>query len=541
MIFRKVGFTAIYSVLFSFVFSQDVEVQNGTEFKIAKKKRVSGFVENNENMLSLVTYSYKLFESADNRTELIILDEQLNFYGQFPISLPTSDAGKITFLETKKFRSQLYLLSRMYLRPEGELKIFASQLDATTGALDNHIEIFTYNYKDNANLERYDFGMSEDSSKMALMLEYATKKDQPVKTGFRVYREDLTVLWEADLILPFADRKASIVDYLVDNAGNIHMVVRVSLDKSERESKETNVRYKYSLFSYFYQDQLIREYDLFLQNNYLTGLTLNQIKEDELIGSAFYANDKNTSGLKGFLNFRLNLDTYEINSSKLNDFDDAFLKNFLTERQVEKGRGVRNFRTRYVFPISDNGYAFVVEEFDYTVSTYSSYNPQTKTTEVKTSERWIFGDVIVFYVDENGQTEEVGILRKQQVASATSSGYSGHGRDGFGTNHPARYWGISAMMKNDQIYLVYNDNTKNIQNDADKLYVCNTIKKCTTMLAILTEGGVFTRSALFKSRDKSARYKSAIIPRFNFTFSNSEQVIVGGASNYLRFMRVRVL
>ncbi|MBK6952980.1 MAG: hypothetical protein IPH24_13305 [Crocinitomicaceae bacterium] len=102
------------------------------------------------------------------------------------------------------------------------------------------------------------------------------------------------------------------------------------------------------------------------------------------------------------------------------------------------------------FQLSDNGYAFVVEEFDYTVSTYTTYNPQTKTTEVKTSERWIFGDVCVFYVDPNGKTEEIGILKKQQISSASTSGYRGHGRDGFGTYHPARYWGISAMMKDDR-------------------------------------------------------------------------------------------
>lgn len=520
--------------------AQDVEIHNGAEFKIAKKKRVDGFVENNDNMLSLVTYSYKLFETADNRTELIVLDENLNFYNQFPITLPTSDAGKITFKETKKFKNQLYLISRMYERSGGNLKLFASALDATTGKLGTHFELLSYNYKEQGDLDRYDFFMSRDSSRMALLLEYRTKKDEPVRTGFKVFNEDLETVWQADIILPTADRNTTITDYLVDNNGNVHLVVRIGLDKSDRDEKGTNVRYKYSLFSYFHETETIKEYDLFLQNNYLTGLTLLQNKNNELIGSAFYTNDKNTSGVKGFLNFRLDLSTYEIEHSQMNDFDENFLKNFLTERQVEKGRGVRNFRTRYVFPTSDNGYAFVVEEFDYTVSTYTSYNPQTKTTEVKTSERWVFGDVVVFYVDPQGKTEEVGIMRKQQIASATTSGYSGHGRDGFGTYHPARYWGISAMMKDDKVFLVYNDNTKNTVPNAEKLYVSNNIKKCTTMLAIIGEGSEYSSSALFKSRDKSAKYKSALIPRFNFTFSDSEQVIVGGAANYLRFMKIKV-
>lgn len=520
--------------------AQEVEIHNGAEFKIAKKKRVDGFVENNDNMLSLVTYSYKLFETADNRTELIVLDEQLNFYNQFPITLPTSDAGKITFRETKKFKNKLYLISRMYERSGGNLKLFASTLDATTGKLGTHFEIFNYNAKEQGNLDRYDFVMSRDSSKMALMLEYRTKKDEPVKTGFRVFDEDLNVLWEADIVLPTSDRSTTITDYLIDNNGNIHLVVRIALDKSDREDKGTLVRSKYSLFSYFHETQTVKEYDLFLQSNYLTGLTLLQNKNNELIGSAFYTNERNTSGIKGFLNFKLDLSNYEIRNSQMNDFNDEFLKNFLSDRQVEKGRGVRNFRTRYVFPTSNNGYAFVAEEFDYTVSTYTSYNPQTKTTEVKTSERWIFGDIAVFYVDSEGKTIETGILKKHQTASATTSGYTGHGRDGFGTYHPARYWGISAMMKDDKIYIVYNDNTKNTDPDAEKLYTANNIKKCTTLLAIIGKGSEFSSSSLFKSRDKSARYKSALIPRFSFTFSDSEQVIVGGAANYLRFMKIKV-
>lgn len=520
--------------------AQEVEIHNGAEFKIAKKKRVDGFVENNDNMLSLVTYSYKLFETADNRTELIVLDEKLNFYNEFPITLPTSDAGKITFRETKKFQGQLYLISRMYERSGGNLKLFASTLDATTGKLGAHFELLTYNSKEQGDLDRYDFIMSRDSSKMVLLLEYRTKKDEPVKTGFKVFNEDLTTLWQADIILPTPDRNTTITDYLIDNNGNIHMVARIALDKADRIEKGTNVRYKYSLFSYFHETQTIKEYDLFLQNNYLTGLTLLQNKNSELIGSAFYTNDKNTSGVKGFLNFKLDLNSYEVKNSQMNDFDEAFLKNFLTNRQVEKGRGVRNFRTRYVFPTSDNGYAFVVEEFDYTVNTYTTYNPQTRTTEVKTSERWIFGDVVVFYVDEMGKTKEIGIMRKQQISSASTSGYSGHGRDGFGTYHPARYWGISAMMKEDRVFIVYNDNSKNINPQAEKLYVSNNIKKCTTMLAIIGPNSEYSSSALFKSRDRSAKYKSALIPRFNFTFSDSEQVIVGGAANYLRFMKIKI-
>ncbi len=536
---RVSSFIVLIVLLAGRVLAQEVEIHNGAEFKIAKKKRVDGFVENNDNMLSLVTYSYKLFETADNRTELIVLDENLNFYNQFPITLPTSEEGKITFRETKKFKGKLYLISRMYERG-GNLKLFASTLDATTGKLGTHFELLTYNTKEQGDLDRYDFIMSRDSSKMVLLLEYRTKKDEPVKTGFKVFNDDLTTLWQADIVLPTSDKNTTITDYLLDNNGNIHLVARIALDKADRDEKGTNIRYKYSLFSYFHDTQTVKEYDLFLQNNYLTDLTLLQNKNNELIGSAFYTNDKATSGIKGFLNFKLDLTTYEVKNSQMNDFDEAFLKNFLTDRQVEKGRGVRNFRTRHVFPTSDNGYAFVVEEFDYTVHTYTSYNPQTKTTEVKTSERWIFGDVVVFYVDQMGKTKEIGILKKQQISSATTSGYTGHGRDGFGTYHPARYWGISAMMKDDKVFIVYNDNTKNTIPNAEKLYVSNNIKKCTTMLAIIGPGSEYSSSALFKSRDKAAKYKSAIIPRFNFTFSDSEQVIVGGAANYLRFMKIKI-
>jgi len=522
------------------MYAQDVEIHNGAEFRIEKKKRVDGFVENNDNMLSLVTYSYKLFETADNRTSLIVLDENLNFYNQFPITLPTSEDGKITFRETKKFKDQLYLISRQYLRSSGDLKLYASELDATTGSLGKHFEIFSYNSKEQGTLDRYDLIMSADSSKMALMIEYRTQKDEPVKTGFRVFDSTLNVLWEADIVLPQTDRSTSITDYMVDNSGNIHLVVRIQLDKADREKNQTNVRYKYSLFSYFHESQTVKEYDLFLQNNYLTGLTLMQNKNNELIGSAFYSSDRVTSGILGFLNFKLDLATYEIKNSQMNDFDDAFLKNFLTDRQVEKGQGVRNFRTRYVFPTSDNGYAFVVEEFDYYVQTYTTYNASTRTYDTKTSERWIFGDVVVFYVDAEGKTKEIGILKKNQYASASTSGTVGHGRDGYGTYHPARYWGISAMMKDDKIYIVYNDNTKNTLPNPEKLYSATNITKCTTMLTVIGRNAEFSSSALFKSRDKTAKYKSAIIPRFNYVFSPSEQVIVGGSANYLRFMKVKI-
>ncbi|MBK6526388.1 MAG: hypothetical protein IPG07_13085 [Crocinitomicaceae bacterium] len=236
---RLSSLIALVILLTGRALAQEVEIHNGAEFKIAKKKRVDGFV------------------------------------------------GK------------LYLISRMYERG-GNLKLFASTLDATTGKLGTHFELLSYNTKEQGDLDRYDFIMSRDSSKMVLLLEYRTKKDEPVKTGFKVFNDDLTTLWQADIILPTPDKNTTITDYLLDNNGNIHMVARIALDKSDRDEKGTNVRYKYSLFSYFHETQTVKEYDLFLQNNYLTGLTLLQNKNNELIGSAFIQMTKQRLALKGF-------------------------------------------------------------------------------------------------------------------------------------------------------------------------------------------------------------------------------------------------
>lgn len=535
----KSVFCLILLGVFQTLYSQEVEIHNGAEFKIPKKNKVDGFVANNDNMLSFVTYSYKLIETSESRNSLYILDENLNYYNNFPIVLPEMETGKLTFRETKKFQDKLYLISRYYDRGKNEMKLYASTLDATTGVLGTHYEIFSYNYRESQGIDKFDLVMSPDSSVMALMLEYSTKKDEPVKTGFRVFDSGLNVLWQTDIVLPTSDRKTSITDYMVDNKGNIHLVARIALDRDDRDRNQTNVRSKYAMYSYFHESETIKEYDLFLQNNYLTGLTLLQNNDDQLIGSAFYSNEKASYGMKGFLNFKLDLNTYEIVNQQMNDFSDEFLKNFISDRAIEKGRGVGNFRTRYLFPTSDKGYAFLVEEFDYTVYTSTTYNPQTKTYTTKTNEKWIFGNAVAFYVDAEGKTKEIGILKKTQVASATSSGSSGFGRDGYGTYHPARYWGISAMMKNDRIYIIYNDNIKNSAS-ADRLYTSSNIKKCVTRLAIIGPNAEFSNTELFKSRDKSARYKSAIIPRFNYTFSDSEQVIVGGAANYVRFMKVKI-
>lgn len=519
--------------------AQDVEIYNGAEFKIDAKTRVDGFVENNDNMLSFVTYSYKLFDTDLSRTELYVLDEQLNYYNSFPIMMPESDEGKLYFRETKKFKNKLYLISRMNTRTGSGIKLFASELDATTGTLGNHFELFGTSKTEERLVERYDFVMSADSGKMALMLEYATKKDEHVRTGFRVFNEDLSVLWENDIVIPGADKYTTITDYMLDNYGNMHIVARIALTKTERDEQGTNVRYRYALYSYFYQENLIKEYDLFLKDNYLSGLTLLQGQNNTIMGSAFYTNENASAGIVGFLNFKLNLENYAIENSQMNDFSDEFLRNFLTEKQIDKGKGVRNFRTRYLFSTSDNGYAFVVEEFDYSIHTSTSYNPQTKMYETRTSERWLFGDIVIFYVDAEGKTKEISIINKRQLASASSSGYSSHGRDGYGTYHPARYWGISAMMKNDVIYLVYNENNKNL-TQSEKVYPANNIKKCTTVLCTVSQGQTFSRSALFASRDKASKYKSAIIPRFNYTFSESEQVLVGGAGQFVRFMKIKI-
>ena len=95
------------------------------------------------------------------------------------------------------------------------------------------------------------------------------------------------------------------------------------------------------------------------------------------------------------------------------------------------------------------------------------------------------------------------------------------------------------MMKNDVIYLVYNENNKNL-TQSEKVYPANNIKKCTTVLCTVSQGQTFSRSALFASRDKASKYKSAIIPRFNYTFSESEQVLVGGAGQFVRFMKIKI-
>ncbi len=291
---------------------------------------------------------------------------------------------------------------------------------------------------------------SYDSSKFLSVYEVPTKGKEQQQYSFHVYNiQDMSLIFEKDVELPYKDKEVNLIRYDVDNEGNVYGLVQI-YEKREKGSKEVD-NYTYKIYGYTKESGEAIEYGFDITGTYLNSMTF-QVKNKVIYCSGFWGK-KNSRDISGVYSIRLDAVSGKELVEDVYEFSDEFVAEFYTDKEVakadKKGKEleVKTIVLDY-FKIQDDGSAYVVGEQFYTYQV--CYTTQSGTRCVT---YYVHNDIVVTKIDANGV-----ILWSNKIPKKS--------QQANGTGHLSYH----LFQKGQDLYFVYYDHQDNFELSDPKKY-----------------------------------------------------------------------
>lgn len=525
--------------------AQKVEVTNGPQFLMTKSgEQIVEILNMDRNNFSFLT------QKGKKSFKVMTLDDDLNLKSTKDVELPEVKGKDVKYISAGQLGLSTYFYSQFFDKKMDVMNLYASDLNVSKGTFTNHYEAMSVK-DDKFNMFQRPFTVkrSMDSSKVMFVAAYPTKGKEKAKYAIRVTDNKIGEIWKKDIIFNQLDKNFTPNNYLVDKDGNIHISATIRMDRDEKKEKGSKGKYYVSIFSYFHETGELKEYEIGFKNELIISANIELNENNEIICTGFYADNKVfDAGMKGFFFLRIDPTTKEVVAKSLSPFDKKFLGQLMSERKAEKGKGLYGYLVRKTFPLSDGGMAVISEYYQYTY---------TESQNGGGMETWTFGNVLAFFLDKDGNMKTYSIVKKNQFCTNKTSGGPSGGvsvntnlfsllRSELGlTMYPGvtelPYYGIATMMKDDHVYMVYNENPKNeARLKAGKNPKSVRQRTSVTMLIDFDPDGKIEGDILFKSKDKAAGFKMPLMPRYHFNFSKNAMLIIGRKGKKARVTEIKV-
>lgn len=208
-----------------------------------------------------------------------------------------------------------------------------------------------------------------------------------------------------EISIPYPDDKFSIRKIVVSNSGLIYL-----LGKYYRVNRiKTPDDYGFKVYRYIPGNPDGVDVDLGLDDLFITDLTMKVDPRENIFLAGFYS-ERNSRQIIGTCVFRLG-DEIELSMSNTQRFSDEFLNNFLNERQIDRGKELKNFYLDNIIMRSDGGMLLLAEKY------YTTYNTLTDIYGNYSDQKiYHFDDIIISSVDGDGELEWSNVSRKRQAS-----------------------------------------------------------------------------------------------------------------------------
>jgi hypothetical protein len=249
----------------------------------------------------------------------------------------------------------------------------------------------------------------------------------------------------------------------------------------------------------------MEDHPIAVPDKFFQDLSLNIGTEGDILCGGFYGN-KGSFAISGTFFLRLDRESKQIVHSSFKEFDRDFITAYMTEKEEakatrkaeRKGEDLEllNYELRDIIRRDDGGVVMVAEQYLFyiTVSCSTDSNGNTRCRDVY---HYVYNDIIVVNVDPNGEIAWAAKVPKRQHS----------------LNDGGRYSSYALVVKENNIYLLFNDSGKNLMLlPGDKVERFKYGKDMLITLATINADGKVFREALLPQdkRDAITRPKAGV-------------------------------
>ncbi|MGB0868673.1 MAG: hypothetical protein ACPGSD_03665 [Flavobacteriales bacterium] len=498
------------------------KVKIGEEFKSSKKVYISKLFNSSEEGF----YTLKLRYRRDDEIILNKFNSELKLIKENAIKFTKKEYQFTIDLKPSaqiftSFRNNKHKIHYLFAHPFNESEL----------SLNEPKKVMEIPFENSSvhNAGNFDYEISPDSNKILLYSNHPFKANEKEKFSFSVFDKELNLIWNKTVTFPYSDKLFSLQDFEIDNDGNLYILGKLYNDKVV-EKRNGKPNYKYIILSYKNNGNVTKEYKVELENKFIRDLTFGINNQQDFVCAGFYS-EKGTTSIKGSYYFEIDHESGKFLKENTKEFSPSFISKYKSERtkkkvkrKSKKGKApeLYEYDFDYLF-MKDEGGALLIGEqyYSYTYSTTTTDANGNTTTHWHT--RYVYGDIIVINIDKSGKTIwQEKIPKKQVVASYKATNYCSY--------YP--------IYRNNALYIVYNDNKKNLEfSEGQKLSNVTFGKNGIAAIAKLDEQGSMTKDFLFSQKET----EFFVQPIMSEQISQNDLILYGRKRKKQKFSYLKIL
>ncbi|MCX2742740.1 hypothetical protein OO013_02620 [Mangrovivirga sp. M17] len=463
--FLSITFLIVFYNSFAQNKSDFAEIKWGNTQKVRKGIMVKNVVGKDQKDLFILKSNTPIYNSSDivlrgrYRYQLARYDHGLKLKKQAQIE-PNVNGERADYEGIVQLDDKLILLSSFEDPATRNLTLAAQQIDKNTLLTDKSYKKLSVIKQEGFSWKEgfFNYILSKDSSKLFVYYKLPRKNKENDAFGMHVFDTNLNELWHEEVTLPYNEKMFYVKDLLVDNDGNAHVLGRLYKEKDllgqVKTRRKGDANYHYRIISFYQRGKVMDDNQIEVEDHFLNDMQIRTDKAMNIICSGFYSNE-GSRNIKGAYYLRINSKTKETDISSFQDFSTELLSEGASdrekrklERKEEKGKDeeLESFDIDKMILKDDGGVILVAEKYYSSTYTVSNGNGgySTRTT-------YHFNDILVVSLNSDGTVAWSKLIEKKQ-SGLTYSSYS-----------------VAAIE--DRLYILYNENEKNLNRDKDDTYV----------------------------------------------------------------------
>jgi hypothetical protein len=504
------------------VFSQDVAVKWGKEHQIPKKTYLKKIIGEDQNGIFLL----RTLSETRNKTGELILEryaaDGISLIYSNKLSVAKVNGENVRFEQIFYLHGQLVLFTSYYDKTEGYNAIYVQYLDETGKGISEVRMINTINAHQKRNIGKFEIALSQDSSKILICSNEPFVKYANEKIHYQVIdSKNLNPLWSNAFELPYNGRELHISNHIVDHQGNVHMLAKVTR-KIEKDRSQAN--YFFTIISYIWQEDAVKEYEVSLKDKSVSDIAFKLSPAGDLIAAGFYSNtthgqsnanstsfgfnsmalQEQKSLVAGTFFLKIEYGSHKVVSRGIKQFDKNFLKEFMSEKNVDRGRELYSYLIDHLIIREDGGAILVGEQ--YFSRMVCNYDPRTGIRSC--NYHYYYNDIVVVNINPDGSIRWTKKIPKLQHSINDGGFYSSY---------------ILGYDK-ESLFVVFNENLKNMMlKDENRMKYMNNPRKAIVALVTINQNGNMKKTPLFAAKDQ----KVIVRPKIFNQVSQNSAIIYG--------------
>lgn len=316
--------------------------------------------------------------------------------------------------------------------------------------------------------------------------------------SIHTFDRDFNLQWKQFHTLSYPEDLFQAEDFDIDHNGTVRVMATVYKDK-KRKVRQGKPNYEYHFFVFSNEGKDYTEHSISLGDKLITDMRFTYRPNGDIACAGFYSDQfsvlkKNT--IAGAFYITVDPESDRVKLENFKAFEKEFLENFMKTDAAERGNEIKNIELHNLHFLENGSAILLAEEITETEAavsmtsisySYSSnYYTQTTTTMTVSWTNYEFDNIIALKINPEGVIEWINLIPKKQHTSADRG----------------RYSSFATVYIGNKIYLIYNDNPKNLTAATGEVYRFRKNSKETVVVCaqIDTDGNI-NRKALFSSGD----------------------------------------